>query len=170
MSRPIKEYDHVRIKAFGIEGYVVETYEDYPEGVTVEVNVVDNPLSEEAKAKADILNGANWALFDCDRSELELIEPDEEEIRKRADKARKQEELRSFLSQYLGRWRGKAKRKIVTQESIDRLVGFAWFDDTEQDIIDYGTTHPEAPFCDFVRFIKPVLEGDLIEEELLEDD
>ena len=35
---------------------------------------------------------------------------------------------------------------------------------------NYGTTHPEAPFCDFVRFIKPVLEGDLIEEELLEDD
>ena len=24
MSRPVKEFDHVRIKAFGIEGYVVD--------------------------------------------------------------------------------------------------------------------------------------------------
>ena len=74
MSRPIKEFDHVRIKAFGIEGYVVETYEDHPEGVTIKVNVLDNPLSEEARARADILTDSDWALFDCDRSELELIE------------------------------------------------------------------------------------------------
>ena len=73
MSRPIGEFDHVRIKEFGIEGYVVETYEDHPEGVTIEVNVLDNPLSEEAMARAD-LAGTDWALFDCDRSELELIE------------------------------------------------------------------------------------------------
>lgn len=74
MSRPIKEFDHVRIKAFGIEGCVVDIQPDHPDWMIVEVNIVDNPLSEKAKAKADLLTDSDWALFDCDRSELELIE------------------------------------------------------------------------------------------------
>ena len=74
MSRPIKEFDHVRIKAFGIEGYVVDISNANPLCMIIEVNIVDTPLSEEAKAKADLLTDSDWALFDCDRSELELIE------------------------------------------------------------------------------------------------
>ena len=74
MRRPIEEFDHVRIKAFGIEGYVVDVSNACPLCMIVEVNIADTPLSEEAKARADVLTGSDWALFDCDRSELELIE------------------------------------------------------------------------------------------------
>ena len=74
MSRPIKEFDHVRIKQFDIEGYVVDVRPGHPDWMTVDVNIVEHPLSEEAKARADILTDTDWALFDCDRSELELIE------------------------------------------------------------------------------------------------
>ena len=79
-----------------------------------------------------------------------------------------EKELRKFLAQYLGR--GEKKKDIVTQEAIDGLVLFAGYDEIEQDIIDYGTEHPEAPFWDFLNFIKPGIKGDLTEEELLEDD
>lgn len=74
MSRPVKEFDHVRIKAFGIEGYVVDVSNASPLALIVEENAVDNPLSEEAKAKADLLTGTEWALFECEPSELDLIE------------------------------------------------------------------------------------------------
>ena len=83
-------------------------------------------------------------------------------------------ELRDFLARYFGRVysygrEGKYEHRI-DQEDIDELVGFAVDDEIEQDIIDYGTEHPEAPFWDFLNFIKPGIKGDLTEEELLEDD
>ena len=42
-------------------------------------------------------------------------------------------------------------------------------DHIEQEIIDYGTSHPDAPFWDFLNFIKPGLKG-ITQEELLMDD
>ena len=77
-------------------------------------------------------------------------------------------ELREFLSNYLGQ--GTEKKDIVTREAIDELLTAAEYDGIEQDIIDYGTAHPEAPFWDFLNFIKPGLKGDLTEEELLLDE
>ena len=81
------------------------------------------------------------------------------------------EELRVFLAQYLGSpYHGRKNSSSVTPDDIDDLVVFAEYDEIEQDIIDYGTAHPDAPFCDFLNFIKPGIKGDLTEEELLEDD
>lgn len=80
----------------------------------------------------------------------------------------KREELQEFLSQYLGR--GTEKRDIVTQEDIDELIDIAVIDGFEQDIIDYGTENPDAPFWDFLNFIKPGLRSGLTEEDMLEDD
>ena len=77
-------------------------------------------------------------------------------------------ELEDFLSKYLGQ--GTEKKDIVEQSDIDLLVNAAEYDGIEQDIIDYGTKHPDAPFWDFLSFIKPGLKGDLTEEELLMDD
>lgn len=78
-----------------------------------------------------------------------------------------EEELRTFLSRYIGR--GTTKSDIVDQYAVDNLVSVAVFDGIERDIIDYGTNHPDAPFWDFLEFIKPGL-GDCTQEELLEDD
>lgn len=39
----------------------------------------------------------------------------------------------------------------------------------EQEIIDYGTANPEAPFWDFLKLGKPGLYG-VTQEELLADD
>lgn len=60
------------------------------------------------------------------------------------------EKLKAFLSRYLGQ--GTQKKDIVTQEAIDMLVMAATIDHFEQDIIDYGTSHPDAPFWDFMQF------------------
>ena len=78
-----------------------------------------------------------------------------------------EESLREFLNQYIGR--GTEKKDIVTQEAVDLLVDTALDDHIEQEIIDYGTANPEAPFWDFLSFIKPGLIG-VTQEELLEDD
>lgn len=61
-----------------------------------------------------------------------------------------EEKLKAFLSRYLGQ--GTQKKDIVTQEAIDMLVMAATIDHFEQDIIDYGTSHPDAPFWDFMQF------------------
>ena len=53
-----------------------------------------------------------------------------------------EEELRRFLSRYLGH--GEEKKDYVQQDDIDMLV----LDGVEQKIIDYGTAHPEATFWD----------------------
>lgn len=79
-----------------------------------------------------------------------------------------EDKLREFLTRYLGK--GKLKKDIVDQEAIDALVDFAEFDHVEQEIIDYGTAHPEAPFWDFLNFIKPGLKDGITQEELLADD
>ena len=82
--------------------------------------------------------------------------------------------LQSFLSRYLGsvyRYGREGRYEhTVTQEEIDGLVSAAGYDGTEQEIIDYGTKHPEAPFWELEDFIKPGLKGGLTEEDMLEDD
>ena len=78
-----------------------------------------------------------------------------------------EKKLREFLEQYIGR--GTQKNDIVTQEAVDLLVDTAIDDHIEQKIIDYGTAHPEAPFWDFLTFVKPGLKG-ITQEELLNDE
>lgn len=63
----------------------------------------------------------------------------------------------------------KTKKDIVTQEAVDLLIISAKTDQIEQEIIEYGTSHPEAPFWDFLNFIKPGLKG-ITQEELLEEE
>lgn len=75
--------------------------------------------------------------------------------------------MRAFLEQYIGR--GTQKNDTVTQEAVDLLMITALGDHIEQEIIDYGTSHPDAPFWDFLNFIKPGLKG-ITQEELLMDD
>lgn len=75
--------------------------------------------------------------------------------------------LREFLRRYVGQ--GELKKDYVLQEHVDMLVEEALDDHIEQEIIDYGTAHPEAPFWDFLNFIKPGLKG-VTQEELLADD
>lgn len=78
-----------------------------------------------------------------------------------------EEKLRNFLSQYIGQ--GELKKDKVRQDDVDMLVIEAVDDHIEQEIIDYGTAHPEAPFWDFLKLIKPGLKG-VTQEELLADD
>lgn len=78
-----------------------------------------------------------------------------------------EEKLREFLSRYIGR--GERKKDKVRQEDVDMLMIEALDDHIEQEIIDYGTAHPEAPFWDFLKFIKPGLKG-ITQEELLAED
>ena len=75
--------------------------------------------------------------------------------------------VREFLRRYVGQ--GELKKDHVLQEHVDMLVEEALDDHIEQEIIDYGTAHPEAPFWDFLNFIKPGLKG-VTQEELLADD
>nr|WP_325301093.1 hypothetical protein [uncultured Oscillibacter sp.] len=77
-----------------------------------------------------------------------------------------EKKLRNFLEKYIGQ--GTQKNDTVTQEAVDLLVLTARGDHIEQEIIDYGTAHPEAPFWDFLNFIKPGLDG-ITQEELLAD-
>lgn len=78
-----------------------------------------------------------------------------------------EEKLRKFLALYIGR--GEQKKNLVLPEDVDMLVHSAVYDHIEQEIIDYGTAHPEASFWDFLKFIKPGLKG-VTQEELLADD
>lgn len=75
-----------------------------------------------------------------------------------------EERLRKFLSRYIGQ--GEKKKDVVRQEDVDMLVEEAVDDHIEQEIIDYGTNNPEAPFWDFLKLIKPGLKG-VTQEELL---
>lgn len=59
-----------------------------------------------------------------------------------------EEKLRKFLSRYLGQ--GELKKDHVLQEDVDHMVDAAVQFHIEQDIIDYGTEHPDAPFWDFI--------------------
>ncbi|MCD7756100.1 MAG: hypothetical protein LUJ09_07235 [Firmicutes bacterium] len=77
-----------------------------------------------------------------------------------------EETLREFLSTYIGQ--GTEKKDIVTSDAVEMLIFEAITDGIGQDIIDYGTEHPDAPFWDFLAFIKPGLVG-VTDEELMED-
>ena len=79
-----------------------------------------------------------------------------------------EERLRSFLSRYLGQ--GIQKKDIVNQEAIDILVMAATIDHFEQDIIDYGIAHPDAPFWDFMQFGPDGLLPDDDGADLLDDE
>ncbi len=79
-----------------------------------------------------------------------------------------EEKLKSFLSRYLGQ--GTEKKDIVTQAAIDLLVMAATIDHFEQDIIDYGTAHPDAPFWDFMQFGQEGLLPDDDGVDLLDDE
>jgi hypothetical protein len=79
-----------------------------------------------------------------------------------------EEQLKAFLSRYLGQ--GTQKKDIVTQEAIDLLAMAAKIDHFEQDIIDYGTAHPDAPFWDFMQFGHDGLLPDDDGEDLLHDE
>lgn len=78
-----------------------------------------------------------------------------------------EEKLRKLLSQYIGQ--GELKKDKVRPEDVEMLIHSAVYDHIEQEIIDYGTAHPEAPFWDFLKLIKPGLKG-VTQEELLADD
>lgn len=60
--------------------------------------------------------------------------------------------LRKFLEQYIGQ--GELKKDKVQQDDVDMLIHSAVDDHIEQEIIDYGTAHPEARFWDFHKLIK----------------
>ena len=79
-----------------------------------------------------------------------------------------EERLKTFLSRYLGQ--GTQKNDTVTQEDIDLLVMAATMDHFEQEIIDYGTAHPDAPFWDFMQFGPEGLDPDDDGADLLDDD
>lgn len=79
-----------------------------------------------------------------------------------------EQELREFLAPYLGR--GTEKKDIVTQEAIDLLVIVATLDHCEQEIMDYGKAHPEAPFWDFLQFGSVGLAPDDDGSDLLDDE
>lgn len=74
-----------------------------------------------------------------------------------------EQKLRVFLSQYIGR--GTQKNDTVTQDAVDDLMLFAVRRHIEQDIIDYGTAHPEAPFWDFLELIPYDPDVDVDEED-----
>lgn len=76
-------------------------------------------------------------------------------------------ELRAFLSRYIGQ--GELKKDKVQQDDVDMLVFAAVGDHVEQEIIDYGTTHPDASFWDFLNLTKDGLHG-VTQEELLAED
>ena len=53
-----------------------------------------------------------------------------------------EEELRKFLSRYLGQ--GELKKDHVQQDDIDMLI-FS--------VVDYGTEHPEEPFWNLLKLL-----------------
>ena len=63
-----------------------------------------------------------------------------------------EEKLRAFLAPYIGQ--GAEKRDIVTEEAVDLLAFVASEEHIEQEITDYGTAHPEAPFWDCPQLSK----------------
>ncbi len=65
-----------------------------------------------------------------------------------------EEKLRTFLESYIGQ--GELKKDKVRPEDVDMLIHSAVYDHIEQEIIDYGTAHPEAPFWDFLKLIPPM--------------
>ena len=65
-----------------------------------------------------------------------------------------EEKLREFLLSYIGR--DDFRTDKVSVEDVDMFVDFAVDDHIEQEIIDYGTAHPEALFWDLLKLLKPM--------------
>lgn len=78
-----------------------------------------------------------------------------------------EEKLRKFLQKYIGQ--GVQKKDLVQEDDVEMLLYSARVEGIEQEIIDYGTANPEAPFWDFLKLGKPGLYG-MTQEELLADD
>lgn len=78
-----------------------------------------------------------------------------------------EKKLREFLKRYIGQ--GELKKDKVLEEDVEMLVYGACIDGSAQEIIDYGTAHPEAPFWELLKLLKPGLYG-ITQEELLMDD
>lgn len=78
-----------------------------------------------------------------------------------------EQKLKFFLEQYIGR--GTQKNDTVTPEAVELLMITAKTQHMEEEIIDYGTAHPDASFWDFLKLLKPGLYG-VTQEELLDDD
>ena len=79
--------------------------------------------------------------------------------------------LRDFLEQYIGQ--GADKSDTVTREAVEDLLLFAASDydkGLSEKILAYGRENPDAPFWDFLAFVKPGLDGITQEELLAEDD
>lgn len=77
------------------------------------------------------------------------------------------DELREFLRPFVREH--PLKKDSVYEEDVEMLIHSACIQGIGQDIIDYGTAHPEAPFWDFLKLEKPGLYGVTQEELLLED-
>lgn len=75
-----------------------------------------------------------------------------------------EEELRKFLSRYLGQ--GELKKDHVQQDDIDMLVFAAVDDGVEQDIIDYGTEHPDEPFWNLLNLTTGTGSHSMTQEEI----
>ena len=78
-----------------------------------------------------------------------------------------EEKLRAFLQRYVGQ--GVLKKDRVQQDDVEMLVHSACVQGIEQEILDYGAAHPDAPFWDFLKLERPGLYG-VTQEELLADD
>ena len=78
-----------------------------------------------------------------------------------------EEKLRAFLQRYLGQ--GDQKKDLVQEDDIEMLVCGACIDGSAQDIMDYGAAHPEEPFWELLKLLRPGLYG-VTQEELLADD
>lgn len=78
-----------------------------------------------------------------------------------------EEKLRVFLQRYIGQ--GVEQKDLVQEDDVEMLVYGACIDGSAQEIINYGTAHPEAPFWDLLKLLKPGLYG-VTQEELLADD
>lgn len=79
-----------------------------------------------------------------------------------------EDRLTDFLQRYVGR--GEAKKDKVSQDDVEILVHAAVCDGIEQEIINYGTENPDAPFWDFLAMLKPGYCDGVTQEELLTDD
>lgn len=75
-----------------------------------------------------------------------------------------EEKLRKFLSQYIGQ--GELKKDKVRPEDVEMLIHSAVYDHIEQEIIDYGTVHPEAKFWDFHKLIPPPTPEELLRMQM----
>lgn len=75
-----------------------------------------------------------------------------------------EKKLRKFLESYIGQ--GILQKDRVLPEDVDMLIHFASYNHIEQEIIDYGTAHPDAKFWDFHKLIKPPTPEELLRMQM----